>query len=415
VRPHYSSPEYPYSAPDGQSAARHEDEHNRLIDQWANAVALRVTLKLRLKRTQNGIQAKLTVSSKTVLPKNTGGEHFQPEGLEVRAASSTEMPDREHITDEEAAKDPLLARKRRLNHKPGPKSQGNTSNALNRALADIAATYDLNLVADAYRHPWTNVARIYQPRELPLYEALNLSTGKLSNWTKKGDFIRVRRRTWFNDRLAEIPERLAEEWAERLRKSPQAGLIEQADMAAQLREEQFENFQSELAERGVDFGFWLAFWLRQRVHFLRAYHALRPDERRVLRLGGALQVARLSPAVRRDLLQAMRYVNRDRDTPWQPGKDDRLFGIELVYFDRNTRAGRQQGYARKNPPGRVLLRFGIQPDPSPLPRTGIIRDVSFGYAYGTGEGYFTIVPILPKISLHPRPATGDWGPKTGRR
>lgn len=61
----------------------------------------------------------------------------------------------------------------------------------------------------------------------------------------------MRRWTWYDDRLTEIPERLVKYWAEYLRKQPSLSLDDAASLALALRDEQLGTVEETLRDEGV--------------------------------------------------------------------------------------------------------------------------------------------------------------------
>src|SRR5207245_1426931 len=105
-------------------------------------------------------------------------------------------------------------------------------------LPRIAETYGVNLIADAYRQRFPVGPPPVEKRERSLAAVLNQYILPRARWSREGEFIRVRRWTWYDDRLAEIPERLVKYWSAHLRTQPSLSLEDAAQLVLSLRDRQ---------------------------------------------------------------------------------------------------------------------------------------------------------------------------------
>jgi hypothetical protein len=176
-------------------------------------------------------------------------------------------------------------------------------------LPALAEAYGINLVADAYRTQRFGRQPAAMPQELALYEALNRHLEHVGEWTRDGEFIRARSRTWYHDRLAEIPARVIRHWNTRLRRERQMTLDDAAAVTLSLRNEQLAQFEGALADEGVHlhatgFGRGAAFHEGSNRELLRAYGTLQPRQQELLRSGGQVALADMPPDSRGWLLAA---------------------------------------------------------------------------------------------------------------
>jgi hypothetical protein len=173
----------------------------------------------------------------------------------------------------------------------------------------MAEAYGINLVADAYEHPERSLAVIPSGEEWVLRELLNRAVLPHARWGREGTFLHIRRHTWFQDRLAEVPEHLVRPWSAYLRQRRHVSLEDAARLALTLRDEQIEPFAKRMRAAGVElilpFG-WEgeAEGTGQRA-ILRSYGSLLPAQRRLLQSGGWMAVRAMPMASRRWLERAV--------------------------------------------------------------------------------------------------------------
>jgi hypothetical protein len=165
----------------------------------------------------------------------------------------------------------------------------------NQILMRIAETYSVNLVADAYRHRRTSFGSFPADEERSLQEVLERLIAPLSNWERQGAFLRVRRRTWFTDRMAEVPERVTDAWEARLRKDPLVTTDDVSRLAVSLRDEQLDQLPDVLRERGVRIEDHVLHLGPLQRPFLRVYGNLTTAQRQLLRSGKPVPFRQMPP------------------------------------------------------------------------------------------------------------------------
>lgn len=179
-----------------------------------------------------------------------------------------------------------------------PSPSGVTFLHLYEILPELAEAYGINLISDAYwAQPfWVQPPAV--PAEAPLYEVLRKYVAGVADWTKDGAHLRVRSRTWFYDRSAEIPQRVIRTWSEKLRRERRTTLESEAALALSLRDEQRSHFLAGLQEEGVYLHEEDSHHQEGSREILRAYASLSESQQQLLRSGGELPFARLPPAAR---------------------------------------------------------------------------------------------------------------------
>lgn len=305
-----------FASPDGAELAARTEQLAQ--EQWGRAEGFRVTVRMEVVEATGDPEARLYLRAFTLMPPDAGGRQETAFTLQVSSAEAA-IARAEAVEDDLQADDPLLQRQRPFELEPPPYRPNHpTTGWQSRALFRLARTFEINLVADAYRHASFTLPRLPQP--VPLRAALRAAAGPVSRVTRADDFFRIRRRSWYHDRLAEIPERLARQWEERLRKRPSVTTGELAELATALRDAQLENFAAVLRERGIDLGdhFWLD--VVANGSLLRAYAALHPQQRGALAAGRAVSTASMPLAARRwfSILLAKRQTNDE--SPPQPAE-----------------------------------------------------------------------------------------------
>jgi hypothetical protein len=210
--------------------------------------------------------------------------------------------------------DPILVRRRRFEMDVviGDPRERTRFQFLNEALPRIAEAYEINLVADAYWERRQLPLPAPSAEERSLIETMNQYVRPRAHWSREGKFFHVRRYTWYDDRVREIPERLIKHWAARLREHRQLSLEDAAAIALTFRNEQIEDFEAVMQHEGIgftsgegrDYRFFQNGVLRYK-DILRAYAVLVPSQRQTLDAGGALPYSAMSPAARRWLHTAV--------------------------------------------------------------------------------------------------------------
>jgi hypothetical protein len=167
---------------------------------------------------------------------------------------------------------------------------------LNEVLPLIATRYGVNVIADAYRQRFPFAPSDPSGAEQTLRAALDRYVLPRARWSREGDYIHVRRWTWYDDRLAEIPERLVNHWSERLRKQRLLAPDEAGELALTFQDPQLEAFEAVMRDQGVTFvsmsGGLITRALDadviEKKEFLRAYASLSSGQRQSLMAGQPL-------------------------------------------------------------------------------------------------------------------------------
>jgi hypothetical protein len=226
--------------------------------------------------------------------------------------------------------DPVLGAKRQLKLEAPPDpwlrrtdSSGGPGLRVCDLLPQIAQTYGINLVADAYRYEtYEGYSYRWLPNgeECPLYRALNRIALPTSRWTKEGDVFHARHHAWYYDRLAEIPDRLGQRYEAQLRRHPQLSLQDAAALALALNDAQLRQLPDVLAERGV----WLEGPFRWQIadqgrlgrrEALRGFGSLSRSQQSALLAGRSISCADLPPAALRWLRLALNVRKRAAEKP----------------------------------------------------------------------------------------------------
>jgi hypothetical protein len=187
-------------------------------------------------------------------------------------------------------------------------------------LPELARAYGVHFIADSY---WSapsvsSLAPSAAPR--PLFELLESLTGLRYGgdrgtpyvWDRRGSLIRIRARTWCEDRHREIPLRHVRRWAALLDRRGALPLEELLFAASTLTDVQgdalgrlFETgvFPSQMSDLRS---------LSGSLSLLRLYGRLSAAQRQALLTGEVLATAQLSPALRPLLLSQLRRTHRGR-------------------------------------------------------------------------------------------------------
>ena len=178
-------------------------------------------------------------------------------------------------------------------------------------LPAIAETYGIDLVSDAYEHSRqgfldNRVDHLPAGEQLPLYRVLNRHLARMSHWTRVGDVFRVRQHAWHQDRLREVPTRVADGWAERLRRNPQLSLDDMAYLVVAFQPYQLQTLEVMLEDRGVTLGevlYSLCHGRDGKRELFRAYGGLTAAQRQALWSGVEVRFEQM-PFASQDGLEA---------------------------------------------------------------------------------------------------------------
>jgi hypothetical protein len=399
-----------YIQPGGPAATARREQ--RLRAQWRQAEAFHLRALIEPRSGYGLPQATLRLGLTPVLPADAGGERVQPSAL---ALSTTEAAPAAGAAAEPsfAADDPVLGLKRALRLQlPAVPPEAGTVERLNQLLTVVGEAYPVNLVADAYRHPPLPWPALPGGETMALAEVLDRYVRPAAGWRRDGDFLRVRRRTWYQDRLAEIPERVARQWAERLRERPRLATDELASLVLALRDEQLTNFEPVLRERGIDLGGTFDATLEPNRDFLRAYGSLPVEQRQRLREEKQLAYAEMAPAARRWLEVALDQRSRGEELP-PPAVAAAPALLDTRAVLRTLRAAGDRVAVDYRVPGAIGLPTGaiglgtvathFVSATGPLPPNGeVVPELYFRYDHGGRTESFLVIP--PAVTVRPKAA-----------
>ena len=274
------------------SGATPQQTRQREADAWTQAADLWVALRLALDPMGPVGRGTLSFGLFPILPGGSGPSRslvftvdvFDPLSAPIRPPSGSIAPS--------AAK--AFA-------PPGPPGGADASTVgwFTRMLPSLAETYQLQLVADAYRTQRAPLAPPAAMMDLVADQALNRYVLPEADWVRDGSFVRIRRRDFTRLRLREIPTALAARLAKRATGVGMMPVDAAAEVVASLRDAQLEHLVPALAEQGVRViapnG-----WVRS-VEALRCYAALRAEQRQALAAAQSLPITALSATARRHL------------------------------------------------------------------------------------------------------------------
>jgi hypothetical protein len=386
--------------------ASHEQRGERLRDQWRQTESHRIGIRLEV--TQKEVTtAKLLVRVSTLRPRSfAGGELMTPPSLEIKSESPARVEVAEPVKQ---VTDPVLLQERpweRSSRVSGATDQ--TYEWMNEELIRIAKTYEIDLIADAYRHPGY-AAEPLNGRTQPLWRVLDALLKRPSRWARSGSFVVVRRKLWFLDRAAEVAETVSGRWEAYLRKNRAFEPRAVVRVLAELRDEQLPNFVGTMADRGIRIeSFHLGTPGSELRRFLRTLGMLSDSQWRVMRAGGDLRVATLPPPLRAQVRSVM------AERHWgglEPPADDSAAIIRSPRVIAEAAHGERDStvllYTDTNP--RRELGGTTYPAGSILPPLGAVHERFFVYKLGSREDYFYLNP--PPVTVRPVPPTKPSPPK----
>jgi hypothetical protein len=309
-----------FASPEHEASFRSAEQQGGQA--WAQADVIDITVRLSLPADAASTQAVLTVTPEARMATDYAGPSPSAPALLLvgdRPVSPDAGVAAAPVVDPAWEADPVLGARQSFQvalsaAQPGDAEAG----TLNHVLPQIAEGYGINLVADAYRAEPLSLTDLTagvastpgasEAKTRRLYEVLNLLVAPTARWSREGDFLHVRRRTWMHHRLAEVPERVAKAWAAHLRQSGRFSLDDATRLVVTLRDEQLASFEAVMREHGLALS--LLFdtdtdeAARQQA-ILRAYGSLLPLQRQRLRAGGAVPVAAMTPNAQRWLRRAL--------------------------------------------------------------------------------------------------------------
>jgi hypothetical protein len=218
----------------------------------------------------------------------------------------------------EAESDPVFGARARF--KPEPKSprdrtgrEAGPRRPLRELLPDVARTYDVQLISDAYwsSSPSLDVASV-SGEPVSLFQLLDRSAWFTHRWDRRDRLVRLRSRTWYFLRPREVPLRMARRWKEIGEREGALPLDEYLTMATQLNEGQWGSLSAvahdlELPPIGPLYP--------SHRPALRLLAGLGPAERQALLRGRPLPMAQMTPPQRELFLAAVYQQSRTRGEP----------------------------------------------------------------------------------------------------
>jgi beta-lactamase regulating signal transducer with metallopeptidase domain len=301
----------------------------RTQEQWASATGYRVGIQLGPVPNQYrtwGPSLHLSVGAEPLRsgapPEAAGLRHFEMphHGIGVGIGPAVVQQWAEENTPERAAalaKDPLLGSRKlfkpTVKPRPTPDWGPNAIRIwrLSELLPEVARTYGVNLIADAYwTAPAISVPQLSTGVPTSLYKLLDRMAGPRYRWQRHGPLLRLRSRNWFFDRPREIPLRLVRRWKALVEQHGALPLEEYLQSVVALSDNQLESlgllreaaaFPEELSGLGGAY--------RAR-HALRLYASLTAAQRQALWQGNALPVAQMLPAQQALYRDAVRELTR---------------------------------------------------------------------------------------------------------
>jgi hypothetical protein len=416
-----------FASPEEEALFRQQEQ--KAQERWAQAESLSVRVQLAVTTAPGSAQAVLTVTPSAQMPAGFGGGappapqlivvgQRLPLEEEEGPADPRGVPAEAHKPAVEASlsasrrspaamqNDPVLGAQRPFRVELTPAGKGPVEPiTVNELLATIAETYGINLVADAYRAEPLSLPDLTalqasagagaEARAYRLCELLDRYVSPSARWSREDGFVHVRRQAWFHDRLAEIPARVAKQWAVSLRQTGPVSLEEAARLVATLRDEQLEQFEAVMNEQGI--GVMLSFddagadaGKRQRA-ILRAYAHLLPAQRSALRAGGAVAGAAMPDDARRWLRAALATPDPEAKT---------LAAAEIVLTlgqaITDADAGDMPGAAAEEAPDPAAGA------PAPTERKPILQ---VEFRCHSQDGQVVAIPVaLPQVDVGAAPA-----------
>jgi hypothetical protein len=207
-------------------------------------------------------------------------------------------------------KDPVLGVRKPFRPEAKPNTYPTATQEWDRTLlVDLARTYGVNLIADAYwgSRPFRpDLGRVLASGEpAALYTLLDRHFYRCD---RSGNLVRLRSRQWFLERPREIPLRLVRGWQASWDRKGGLSLDEYAEIARGLTEAQTTKLPTVIREASLpsDLG---AVPPARRA--LQLYGALTAAQREALWRGGAVPIAQMTPAQRELFAAAVQ-----ERTPW---------------------------------------------------------------------------------------------------
>jgi hypothetical protein len=312
-----------FSDPNGEEQMRQREK--QMQEQWAAATGYQVTLRLDADPSRTRGSMFLSAQPRPIrsgAPNSQAGMYF---GGGMGSSLSVGVPPvdfrRQTVENtpqrrEELEKDPVVGVK--LPFKPEAKPQvdpfgpgSGTRWRLVDLLPDLARTYDVQILADAYSTGSSLGTIAMTPAPTALFTLLDRYTQFSHRWDRRGRLIRLRSRTWFLDRPREIPLRLVREWTSLQEQQGGLSFDDYVKMATTLTDTQLNGLTGISEElRNLNL-----YEVPRARHALRLYATFNPAQRQQLWQGGVLTVAQMTPVQRSHFLASLQETNRGRPQP----------------------------------------------------------------------------------------------------
>jgi hypothetical protein len=199
---------------------------------------------------------------------------------------------------------------------------------LSDLLSDIARTYGVQIVSDSY---WTSPMAVFgQPLPavpVTLETLLQQFTGGGHRWERDGTWLTLRSKTWYFDRLREIPLRLTRGWKASVDARGALPLATYVQLSAALTEAQLHGLRPVLEQVGLPQD---PLALPAARPLLQLYSSLTAAQRQSLETGQLLPLTAMTSR-QRDLYSTAVRDRRRRRGAGSPGSlgDPRTAGLSL--------------------------------------------------------------------------------------
>jgi hypothetical protein len=230
----------------------------------------------------------------------------------------------------------------------------------------------LEIVADSFVRDRLNPAGLTGRH--PLAQILDTISRELEyDWAKEGNLLRFRSRSYPQDRLAEVPERILRPWSQRVARTGTASLDDMAELAAALNDSQCRGLQEYwgwyLAKPEIPAPSGLGGFANNRYH-LRFWAILNPTQRREALAGGILPVERMN-GLQRQAFQTALLAPRE-NVVGDLGMQRTPTAAEMAAGGFSLRLGQMQQQVRRGtgPDGRQMSTVTIGPFGAPGPGGG---------------------------------------------
>jgi hypothetical protein len=330
--------------PVSDGRARQQEE---MQAQWTAATGYRVQLRLEEGPAPSGRTLGVTAEACPVLGGAPVGNSFWGVGPGTRLSVSAVTRNPRPVEIEDAlppharpANDPLFRVRRRFLPAavPGGATVG-PSPRLQELLPSLAATYGVHFIADAYwGTPRFAPALWTGEQPMTLDEVLERYAGSSHRWEFREKVALLRSRTWFLDRVCEVPLRLVRRWEALCEREGTLTLDAWAELAATLSDGQLASLSGLAGELGLPPEFSTAHAVR---HLLRLWASLSPAQRLALWERQTLLLPQMSPGQQRLFLASLRAQSRFRFRGLKP--DPRAVGALSLFPAPSVQVRERQG------------------------------------------------------------------------